>query len=713
MTSPFRHSTQRTVRRGRRYPLGATPTETGVNFAVYSEHATAVALLLFDDPHSDPTDVIPMAARTHYVWHCHVEGIGPGQLYGFKVDGPFEPALGHRFNPHKLLIDPYAKALSHKLYNDDGLLLPYDRYSHLRDLSRDVRDNSRVVPKAIVMADDFDWEGDVAPAHRTRDLVIYETHVRGFTKHASSGVQHPGTYLGFIEKIPHLVQLGVSAVELLPVHEFASEDFLREKGLCNYWGYNTVSFFAPEASYAASNAPGAAVREFKTLVRALHKAGIEVILDVVYNHSAEGGEMGSTFSLRGIDNRTYYCLTGSPQEPQRWYVNYSGCGNALCLANPPVIRLVMDSLRYWVQEMHVDGFRFDLASVLGRTGERFKRSASFFDVVAQDPVLSNVKLIAEPWDVETYEVGNFPIDWCEWNARFRDTMRRFGKGDSGLLPDLGYRLTGSSDLYDHNGRTPHHSINFITAHDGFTLADMVAYNHKHNEANLQDGTDGSDDNNSWNCGHEGPTSDPEIQALRLRIAKNHICHLFFSLGTPMMLGGDEFLRSQGGNNNAYCQDNEISWFDWRWDEHQEAFMRFVRLAIALRKKHPILRRGSFHRGMDADGDSIPDITWFDINEGPAPWGDPNARTLCFRLDGKEAGKRAPKSLFFFVLNADHETKRVSIPAAPSGDRWYRVVDTSLPSPLDIASDGEETQLDPSDHYFVSPRSTVVLRTKPV
>ena len=563
-------------------------------------------------------------------------------------------------------------------------------------------------PKAIVIDDAFDWEGDEPLDLRLRDLVIYEAHVRGFTKHASSGVAHPGTYLGFIEKIPHLKALGINAVELLPVHEFATEDFLADKGLSNYWGYNTVSFFAPESSFATRSEPGAAVVEFKRFVRALHRAGIEVILDVVYNHSAEGNELGPTFSLRGIDNRTYYCLTGAPHEPRRYYVNYSGCGNSLKLSDPNVIRLCTDSLRYWVQEMHIDGFRFDLASVLGREGGRFNRAASFFDVVTQDPVLSRVKLIAEPWDVETFEVGNFPVEWCEWNARFRDTMRRFGKGQTGLLPDLGYRLTGSSDLYGDDGRGPHYSINFITCHDGFSLWDMVSYEQKHNEANLENNRDGNDANDSWNCGEEGVTTNPEVLKLRKQVAKNQVCHLLLSLGTPMLLGGDEMLRTQRGNNNAYCQDNAISWLDWELAETNADFMRFVRLVIALRRRHPILRRGRFHRGEDSDGDQIPDIAWFSAGLEEAPWSDPNARTLCYQLDGKEGGPDAPRCLIYIVLNAEDQLVHVKLPRLPKGETWRRVIDTSLVSPLDFAEEGEEVELEPQDHYLANPRSTVVL-----
>lgn len=708
MSQYFERRTRRRTRNGHPYPLGASLQEGGVNFALFSKHADAVALLLFDDPAGEPTDVIPLERRTRYIWHIFVEGIEPGQLYGYKVAGPHDPRNGHRFNPHKLLIDPYAKAISHPLDNVDGLLLGFDRKAPEPDLSMDRRDNTRIVPKSVVVDDAFDWEGDEPLDLPLRELVIYETHVRGFTKHASSGVAHPGTYLGFIEKIPHLKALGINAVELLPVHEFATEDFLAHKGLTNYWGYNTVSFFAPESSFATTDAPGASVVEFKRLVRALHKAGIEVILDVVYNHSAEGNELGPTFSLRGIDNRSYYCLTGAPHEPRRFYFNYSGCGNSLQLSDPNVIRLVMDSLRYWVQEMHVDGFRFDLASVLGREGGLFDNSASFFDVVTQDPVLSRVKLIAEPWDVETYEVGNFPVEWCEWNARFRDTMRRFAKGDTGMLPDMGYRLTGSSDLYGSDGRGPHHSINFVTCHDGFTLWDLVSYERKQNEANLEGNRDGNDANDSCNWGVEGVTEDPGVLALRRRVAKNQICHLLLSLGTPMLLGGDEMLRTQRGNNNAYCQDNAISWTDWTFAETNADFMRFVRLAIALRRRHPILRRGRFHRGEDTDGDQIPDIAWFSATLDEAPWGDPNAKTLCYQLEGREGGPDAPPCLIYVVLNADDEVVHVRLPPLAEGETWRRVVDTSLESPLDFVEEGAEVVLDPQDHYLVNPFSTVVL-----
>lgn len=711
MKQAFEARTARTVRPGHAYPLGATLVEGGVNFALFSKHAHAVALLLFDTANGDPSDVIPLQRRTRHIWHAFVPGIRAGQLYGYKVMGRHDPAQGFRFNPHKLLIDPYAKALTHKVDNVDDLLLGFDPSSPDLDLSLDTRENHRIVPKAIVVDDAFDWQGDEPLDIPFEDLIIYEAHVRGFTKHESSGVKHPGTYLGFIDKIPYLKSLGINAVELLPVHEFATEDFLVARGLSNYWGYNTVSFFAPESSYATVDRPGVAVAEFKTMVRALHRAGIEVILDVVYNHSAESDELGPTLSLRGIDNATYYCLTGSPDQPRRKYLNYSGCGNALNLGDPNVIRLVMDSLRYWVTQMHVDGFRFDLASVLGRDGGRFDSSAAFFDVVAQDPVLSRVKLIAEPWDVETFEVGNFPVEWSEWNARFRDTMRRFGCGVPGLLSDLGYRLTGSSDLYGSDGRAPHHSINFITCHDGFTLADLVSYDRKHNEANLEKNRDGNDANDSCNHGHEGETSDPAILAARQRAAKNHVCHLMFSLGTPMLLSGDEVLRTQGGNNNAYCQDNEISWLDWSLMEKNASFLRFVRLAIAFRRRHPILHRGRFHRGEDGDGDQIPDIAWFSPSLDEAPWQNPEGRTLCYRLDCKEAGPDAPVDLMFVILNQENSLVYVRLPPLTEGLRWHRVLDTSLPPGLDFVVEGREVALEPDDHYLANPRSTVVLISK--
>ncbi|HSB78643.1 MAG TPA: glycogen debranching protein GlgX, partial [Candidatus Methylomirabilis sp.] len=507
-------STGRKLSAGRFFPLGASLAPDGVNFALYSQNASEVFLLLFDAPDGQPTDIIRLDTRTRYIWHAFVHGLTAGQLYGFKVRGDFNPGRGLRFNEAKLLIDPYAKALTGKAKNQDNLLLAYDAQSPERDLSRDSRDNTAIVPKGIVVDDRFDWQGDAPSCTPLENLVIYEVHLRGFTAHPSSGAAYPGTYLGFIQKIPHLTDLGINAVEFLPIHEHHVEDFLLAKGLTNYWGYNTLGFFAPESSYGTRRSPGCQVSEFKTLVRELHRAGIEVILDVVYNHSAEGNELGPTLSFKGIDNPTYYCLTGGPNDPGRYYLNYTGCGNSLNLAHPHVIRFVMDSLRYWVEMMHVDGFRFDLASVLGREEGMFLRSASFFDAISQDPVLNRVKLIAEPWDLGTYQVGNFPVDWSEWNGRFRDTLRRFGKGDGGQVQELGWRLTGSADLYGDDGRSAYNSINFITCHDGFTLRDLVSCDEKHNEANLEGNRDGTSDNNSWNCGADGETDDPSVVRLR-------------------------------------------------------------------------------------------------------------------------------------------------------------------------------------------------------
>jgi glycogen operon protein len=675
-----------------------------------------VFLLLFDDPAGEPTDIIRLEERTRFVWHAFIPGIKAGQLYAYKVRGDFNPAWGMRFNESKLLIDPYAKALTGKARNQDNLLLAYDASSPARDLSLDTRDNTRLVPKSIVCDDDFDWQGDAPPGIPLENLFIYEVHLKGFTAHPSSGVKHAGTYLGFIEKIPHLKALGVNAVELLPIHESYVEDFLYERGLTNYWGYNTIGFFAPESSCRAGSRPGCQVEEFKTLVRELHRAGIEVILDVVYNHTGEGGELGPTLSLRGIDNPSYYELTGPPDAAGRHYMNYTGTGNSLDFGSPAVVRLVLDSLRYWTEVMHVDGFRFDLASVLGRDRGGFSNSAVFFTAVSQDPVLQRVKLIAEPWDLGAYEVGNFPVDWSEWNGRFRDTARQFVKGDSGQLPDLGYRLTGSADLYADDGRSAYNSINFITCHDGFTLRDLVSYNGKRNEANGEGNRDGTDANHSWNCGVEGEPADPAILRLRKQQVKNSACLLFFSSGTPMLLGGDEFYRTQGGNNNAYCQDNGIAWFDWNaLNEHRDVF-DFFRKCIALCRRFPILQRRKFFLGADRDADGVPDLSWFGTESGAPDWNGPDARTLCYQLDNGEAGAAiagtptgaAAGSRLFLILNADWRVQFVRLPGLADGMHWHRIIDTSLPAGEDFMESGAEVRLDPGDRYLANPRSTVVL-----
>ncbi len=620
------------------------------------------------------------------------------------------PSGGFRFNEAKLLLDPYAKAVTGKFRNIDNLLLAYDSQPAAGDQAPDTRDNTIIVPKAIVTDDAFDWQGVTSPALALEELVIYEVHVKGFTAHPSSGVQLPGTYLGFIEKIPHLTRLGINAVELLPIHEYYVDDFLIQKGLTNYWGYNSVGFFAPESSYSTQRALGCQVPEFKTLVRELHKAGIKVILDVVYNHTGEGNELGPTVCFRGVDNPSYYSLTGPTDAPRREYLNYTGCGNSLNFASPAVIRLVMDSLRYWVEVMHVDGFRFDLASVLGRgaQGGHFQSSASFFDAVSQDPVLNRVILVAEPWDLGTYQVGNFPIDWSEWNGKFRDTLRRFGKGDSGQVADAGWRLTGSADLYGEDGRSAYNSVNFITCHDGFTLNDLVSYNDKHNEQNGESNQDGSNDNNSWNCGAEGDTDEPHILALRKQLMKNYACYLLFASGTPMILGGDEFARSQRGNNNAYCQDNEISWFDWTAVSRNIDLFEFFRKAVAFTRRFPVLQRRKFFLGEDLDDDQVPDLTWFAPDLDYPQWDDPNVRTLCYQLDASEDGADIDVTRLFFILNAHFESQGVNLPPLDANCGWYRAIDTSLRSGEDFAEPGQEAPINPPGHYIANPRSTVVL-----
>lgn len=705
------HKTRREISPGRFYPLGAELQKDGVNFALYSENAKEVFLLLFDRPDADPTDIIRIDNCTRHIWHCFVQGLKAGQLYGYKVRGDYDPGRGLRFNEHKLLLDPYAKALSGKLENVDRLLFGYNPDSPEKDLARDERDNTRVMAKCLVVDDAFEWWGDAPPQIPLEKMVIYEVHLKGFTAHRSSGAAHRGTYLGFMEKIEHLLELGVNAVEFLPVHEFYTEDFLKERGLVNYWGYNTACFFAPELNYSTRSYPGCQVSEFKTLVRELHRAGIEVILDVVYNHTCEGNELGPTVCMRGIDNPTYYRLTGSGDEPLRFYENYSGCGNTLNLAHPAVIRLVLDSLRYWVLQMHVDGFRFDLASALGRQQCGFHKSCAFFDAIAQDPVLCRTKLIAEPWDLSGYEVGRFPVDWSEWNGKFRDQMRRFLRGDPGQIRELGYRLTGSADLYRDDGRSPYNSVNFITCHDGFTLHDLLSYEKKHNQANLDFNQDGSDDNNSLNCGVEGETDDPAVLRLRKQLAKNFFCCLLFSSGTPMLLGGDEFFRTQQGNNNAYCHDSELTWFNWELAEKNRELLEFCKKAIALTKSHAVLQRRKFLVGQGGEGNPLPDIIWFAPDGNPPDWNDAQARIICCQLNGSKAELKSDGSQFFFILNSDSCLHKVLLPRPLKGKKWRRVVDTSLPAGDDFLSPGEEIIISPSDHYLANPRSIVVLVAK--
>nr|HEX4314775.1 glycogen debranching protein GlgX [Kofleriaceae bacterium] len=687
----LQHRTSRQVTGGHFHPLGATPTAAGTNFALYSRHATEVYVELYDTPTGAATDLIPLAQRTRNVFHAFVAGVTPGQLYGFRVHGPYEPAHGHRFNPHKLLVDPYAKALAGTLRDDANRILGYDAASPFRDLSFDDRDDADCVPKSVVVDDRaFDWQGDAPPNIPFEQMIIYEVHLKGFTAHASSRSASPGTYRGFIDKIPHLVDLGVNVVEFLPLHARAVGDFLTAKGLTNYWGYDTLSYFAPEPSYRAGAAFGDEVAELKTVVRELHRHGIEVILDVVYNHTVEGSELGPTLSLRGVDNATYYELTGGPGEPARYYMNWSGCGNSLELDRAPVIRFVMDSLRYWATEFHVDGFRFDLASALGRTRGVFQQASEFFDVVSQDPILSRVKLIAEPWDIATYQVGNFPVDWSEWNGRFRDVVRKFEKGEPGQVPELASRLSGSSDLYGDDGRLPYNAVNFVTCHDGFTLRDLVSYNGKHNDANLEGNHDGTDDNNAWNSGAEGDTGDAAIIGMRHQRARNLMLQLLFAAGTPMLLGGDEMLRTQHGNNNAYCHDNELSWFDWRLADTNADHLAFVRSAIAFVKKYPALQRRTFFTGSD--------LKWYGFDLDDPRWGDPELRTIAYLLAGD--GYQ-----LFVIFNASWHHVTVRIPEPATGRTWRRVVDTSVAGDR-LGDDG--VALAPADHYLASPRSSVVL-----
>ena len=619
---------------------------------------------------------------THEIWHGYLPDVRPGQLYGYRVYGPYDPKAGHRFNPNKLLIDPYAKAAEGTLRWDDAVF-GYKVGDPKADLSFDERDSAPFMPKCKVIDPAFTWGRD-RPAQRAwHETIIYEMHVRGFT------MQHPdvpegarGTFAGLSSAavVGYLRELGVTAVELLPVHAFVNDRHLIERGLKNYWGYNTIGFFTPHPAYLGKGGIG----EVKTFVQVMHDAGIEVILDVVYNHTAEGSHMGPTLSFRGIDNRSYYFLMGD----QRYYNDFTGTGNALELRHPYVLRMVTDSLRYWVEEMRVDGFRFDLATTLARVEGPFDEHASFLDAIAQDPVLTSVKLIAEPWDTGLggYQVGGFPPGWAEWNGRYRDTVRRFWKGDEGQLAEMASRLSGSADIYKHRGRRPWSSVNFITAHDGFTLRDLVSYNDKHNEANKEDNKDGADDNNSWNCGAEGATDDPEIRALRLRQMRNFLTTLLLSQGVPMLLAGDEFARTQGGNNNPYCQDSEIGWLDWNMDEEGESLLAFTRSLIALRREHIVFHRSRFFQGSVIPGTEIKDVTWLRADGGEmgeAEWAEGHAKMLCLLLSGEAGlmhltarGEQESDDTFLLVMNASHEEVRQSLPAGRDGASWQVLIDTA-------------------------------------
>jgi glycogen operon protein len=688
--------------------LGATWDGNGVNFALFSAHAERVELCLFDRRGLREVERIPVPEYTDEVWHCYLPDARPGMLYGYRVWGPYDPLRGHRFNPHKLLIDPYAKAMSGQLEWSDthfGFRLG----SNKQDLVMDRRDNARFMPKSRVLDTAFTWGDDRRPNVPWSETIVYETHVRGFTmQHPDVPVPLRGTFLGLGQPkvIKHMRSLGITSVELLPVHASIDERHLLDKDLSNYWGYNPINFFAADPRYYVSSPHG----DFKTMVQRLHDAGIEVILDVVYNHTAEGNQMGPTFCYKGIDNASYYSLVPGSE---RWYENYSGCGNTLNLRHPRVLQMVMDSLRYWVEEMHVDGFRFDLAASLAREKGGFDGGAGFLDAVRQDPVLARVKMIAEPWDLggDGYRLGGFPPGWSEWNGRYRDTIRRFWRGDGGLIGEVASRLTGSSDLFGWGGRRPWASLNFVTCHDGFTLRDLVTYDRKHNQANAEDNRDGTDANYSWNCGHEGESPYPEMRAVRRQQMRNLVATLLLSQGVPMLLAGDELGRTQNGNNNAYCQDNAISWVDW--NNIDEETLAFVRTMIAVRRSHPTLRRPRFFDGRRAPGGTLKDITWV-TPEGHemthTDWTLPYARSLGFILGGEACasdkldGHEEKVETFLVILNAYHESIPYTLPKLGDSRFWTVMVDTSRPGGA-----GDSEQLDAGFRFPVKGRSLVVMK----
>jgi isoamylase len=696
-------------------PLGATWDGHGTNFALYSQNALRVDLCLFEQANGLEIDRITLPERTRNVWHGYLRGVGPGQLYGYRVHGPYAPREGQRFNSNKLVLDPYARAVSGKV-DWNAPVFAYRLGSRTEDMTRDVHNSARGMPKSVVVDDAFDWQGDRPPRVPWSETIVYETHVKGISmRHPEVPPELRGTYLGLASPpiIEHLKALGVTAIELLPIHQFVEDKFLLDRSLNNYWGYNSIGFFAPAAKYASADR-GQQVVEFKTMVRALHAAGLEVFLDVVYNHTAEGNHLGPTLAFRGIDNLTYYSLM---PDNRRYYRDFTGTGNSLNAAHPQTLKLIADSLRYWAQECHVDGFRFDLAVTLGRDPEAYDPGAALFDIINQDPILSRVKLIAEPWDVGDfgYQVGNCPLLWSEWNGKYRDNVRKFFKGDAGQIAELAYRLSGSSDLYKLSGRGPYASINFVTAHDGFTLRDLVSHNDKHNEANGENNQDGANDNNSWNSGAEGPTEDPGIEELRARRQRNFLTALFLSQGVPMLLGGDEFGRTQQGNNNAYCQDNELSWYDWSLVEQNAALLEFTRGLIRFRKEHPLLRRRRFFDGVFAPGADIKDLTWFKPDGSEimdAEWNDPEARTIGLRLAGEAIDERGPEGgviaddTLLMLLNAFHEEVPFILPEA-GGDSsaWEVLMDTTRPDPPTTTG----TPCEVGDEYLLHGRSIALFR----
>jgi isoamylase len=703
------------LREGLPFPLGATWTGLGVNFALFSGSATKVELCIFDAEGRTEVERIALPEFTDEVWHGFLPDARPGTIYGYRVHGPYEPEAGHRFNANKLLLDPYAKALQGHLEWNPALF-GYTMESG-DDLSFDERDNAPFIPRCRVVDPAFTWGADRPPRTPWERSIFYEVHARGYTKlHEGVAEELRGTFRGLTEPavLDHIRQIGVTAVELLPVHGFVDDSHLLDKGLVNYWGYNSISFFAPARRYAS--VPDFGFAEFKEMVARFHDAGIEVILDVVYNHTAEGNELGPTLSFKGIDNVSYYRLL---PDQRRYYINDTGTGNTLNLSHPRVLQMVTDSLRYWVQEMHVDGFRFDLGTILAREPYGFDEGGGFLDSCRQDPVLSSVKLIAEPWDCGPggYQVGGFPPGWAEWNDRFRDTVRAFWKGDEGTLAELASRVTGSGDLFNRRGRKPWASVNFITAHDGFTLNDLVSYNDKHNDANGEDNRDGHSDNRSWNHGAEGPTEDTEVVELRERQKRNLLATLLLSQGTPMLLAGDEFGRTQQGNNNAYCQDNEISWVDWQIDERGQASTRFVERLTRLRREYAVLRQSRFLAAEWNEELGIKDSTWLtpagdEMTE--EHWRDPAGRCLGLLLDGRAQPsgipRRGSEATLLFVVNAHHDVVAFTLPEVTGGRDWRRLIDTNLP---DEDEDPEEpVRFAFWQRYEVTGRSLLLFLLRP-
>ena len=711
---------KRLVCPGRAFPFGATVTEEGVQFSLFSRHATAVSLLLFNSSEDEhPVYELPLNPKLYRsgdCWHILVKDIGEGQLYLYKVDGPYEPEEGHRFNRNCLLIDPYAKALTGTKPWSLQSAFGYD--SAQGDLCLAKKVNTKGMPKCVVVSDIFDWQGDRPLNYPLQESIIYETHVKGLSSHPDTikrfAIKKPGTFAGIVEMIPYIKDLGITSLELLPVFEFDEHEYANQSlpetdaVKTNYWGYSTMAFFAPKSNYAAESHGPSQVNEFKTMVRELHKAGIEVILDVVFNHTGEGDQRGPTLSFRGLDNSIYYML----DDNKRYYRNYSGCGNTMNCNHPVVRSLIIDCLRYWVQEMHVDGFRFDLASILGRGSQgEVLDNPPVLERIDQDPVLRDTKIIAEAWDAGgAYQVGSFPGGrWAEWNDHFRDDVRSFWRGNSGMKNALASRICGSSDIYSPTKRKPYHSINYITAHDGFTLFDLTAYNRKHNEANGEQNRDGSDNSISCNWGVEGESNDDKVNEIRARMQRNFWAVLMLSSGTPMILGGDEFLRTQQGNNNAYCQDNEISWYDFKRMDRFSNFFHFARQLIALRKNHPALRRREFYSGTDHDGNQISDILWFNKDGHPIDW-ESQDNILGLRIDGnhKEIQASEDYSDIIMLFNSSPKEIEFTLPDPKGKQHWHRVVDTSSKYPDAVKTPGSEVPLEQKNTCSVSYRSMVLL-----